>query len=423
MYQNVSNVSVKGEKKRERGRKNMKEKKGEPSSWRTCEIVQQLEYMSQEDVEAGLDHNAVQDYAYILHDKDVHEDGTPVAPHWHIMIRFKRPVQTESLCKWFGIKSNMIGYILGTFGDAVAYLTHRNKPEKYQYLDEEIKSNYDFKVEVEKALSKKKASQRKEEIIELIRSGIVREYNYTEYITALEYDKFKRAIDNAFTYRRDTLKSLDRHMNVIYIYGGSGTGKTTYAKQLAINKGLSCYISSGSNDPLDGYKGQDCLILDDIRPGDFLLSDFLKILDNNTQSTVKSRYKNKLLECQYLIVTTSFDIPVFFDLLLDSEGESVKQMERRCTLKIQMNTSTMTTYVYQPVSGKYKKVSILKNPVSEVYNKRDLTDEECQAYVDSLLLPGKEASLSDLGFKADVPPDVALAFEQWNQEEFKQDNL
>lgn len=401
----------------------MKEKKGEPSSWRTCEIVQQLEYMSQEDVEAGLDHNAVQDYAYILHDKDVHEDGTPVAPHWHIMIRFKRPVQTESLCKWFGIKSNMIGYILGTFGDAVAYLTHRNKPEKYQYLDEEIKSNYDFKVEVEKALSKKKASQRKEEIIELIRSGIVREYNYTEYITALEYDKFKRAIDNAFTYRRDTLKSLDRHMNVIYIYGGSGTGKTTYAKQLAINKGLSCYISCGSNDPLDGYKGQDCLILDDIRPGDFLLSDFLKILDNNTQSTVKSRYKNKLLECQYLIVTTSFDIPVFFDLLLDSEGESVKQMERRCTLKIQMNTSTMTTYVYQPVSGIYKKVSILKNPVSEVYNKRDLTDEECQAYVDSLLLPGKEASLSDLGFKADVPPDVELAFEQWNQEEFKQDNL
>lgn len=423
MYQNVSNVSVKGEKKRERGRKNMKEKKGEPSSWRTCEIVQQLEYMSQEDVEAGLDHNAVQDYAYILHDKDVHEDGTPVTPHWHIMIRFKRPVQTESLCKWFGIKSNMIGYILGTFGDAVAYLTHRNKPEKYQYLDEEIKSNYDFKVEVEKALSKKKASQRKEEIIELIRSGIVREYNYTEYITALEYDKFKRAIDNAFTYRRDTLKSLDRHMNVIYIYGGSGTGKTTYAKQLATNKGLSCYISSGSNDPLDGYKGQDCLILDDIRPGDFLLSDFLKILDNNTQSTVKSRYKNKLLECQYLIVTTSFDIPVFFDLLLDSEGESVKQMERRCTLKIQMNTSTMTTYVYQPVSGKYKKVSILKNPVSEVYNKRDLTDEECQAYVDSLLLPGKEASLSDLGFKADVPPDVALAFEDWEQKEFKQDNL
>ena len=393
-----------------------------PKSWRSCEIVQQLEFMSLEDVESGLDHNAVKDYAYILHDKDAKPDGSTKAPHWHIMIRFKNPVPTESLCAWFNIKPQMIEKIKGTFGDAVAYLTHRNKPEKYQYLDEEIKSNYDFKVEVEKALSKKKASQRKEEIIELIRSGVVREYNYTEYITALEYDKFKRAIDNAFTYRRDTLKSLDRHMNVIYIYGGSGTGKTTYAKQLATNKGLSCYISSGSNDPLDGYKGQDCLILDDIRPGDFLLSDFLKILDNNTQSTVKSRYKNKLLECQYLIVTTSFDIPVFFDLLLDSEGESVKQMERRCTLKIQMGVNTMTTYVYQPVSGKYKKVSTLKNPISETFQKRDFTDAECQAYVDSLLMPGTEASLSDLGFKPDVPPDVALAFENWEQEEFKPDS-
>ena len=160
--------------------------------------------------------------------------------------------------------------------------------------------------------------------------------------------------------------------------------------------------------------------MDDIRPSDFLLSDFLKILDNNTQSTVKSRYKNKLLECQYLIVTTSHDIPVFFDLLLGSEGESVKQMERRCTLKIQMSSTTMTTYIYQPASGRYKKVNVLKNPISETYQKKDLTDEECQALVDSLLLPGKEASLSDLGFKADVPPDIELAFEQWNQEEFKE---
>lgn len=400
----------------------MGEQKG-PKSWRSCEIVNQLEYMPQDVVEAGLDHNAVKDYAYILHDKDVQPDGSPAAAHWHIMIRFKNPVPTESLCTWFQIKPNQIEKIKGSFGDALAYLTHRNKPDKHQYMDEEVHSNFDFAIETEKALSKKKITQRKEEIIELIRSGVVREYNYTEYITALEYDKFKRAIDNAFTYRRDTLKSLDRHMNVIYIYGGSGTGKTTYAKQLATNKGLSCYISSGSNDPLDGYKGQDCLILDDIRPGDFLLSDFLKILDNNTQSTVKSRYKNKLLECQYLIVTTSFDIPVFFELLLDSEGESVKQMERRCTLKIQMGINTMTTYVYQPLSGKYKKVSTLKNPISETFQKRDFTDAECQAYVDSLLMPGTEASLSDLGFKPDVPPDVELAFQQWNQEEFKQDNL
>ena len=100
----------------------------------------------------------------------------------------------------------------------------------------------------------------------------------------------------------------------------------------------------------------------------------------------------------------------------------MKQMERRCTLKIQMGVNTMTTYVYQPVSGKYKKVSTLKNPISETFQKRDFTDAECQAYVDSLLMPGTEASLSDLGFKPDVPPDVALAFENWEQDEFKPDS-
>lgn len=394
-----------------------------PSSWKTCEIGNQLEYMPLEVVESGLDHNAIKDYAYILHDKDKYDDGTLKPAHWHIMLRFKNPVPTESLCKWFHVKPNQIERIKGSFGDAVAYLTHRNRPDKYQYLDEEIKSNYDFAVEVEKALSKKKDKQRKEEIIELIRSGVVREYNYTEYITALEYDKYKRTIDNAFAYRRDALMSLDRHMTVIYIYGEAGTGKTTYAKKLASDKGISCYISSGSNDPLDGYKGQDCLVLDDARPVDFLISDFLKILDNNTQSTVKSRYKNKLLECQYLIVTTSHDIPVFFDLLLGSDGESVKQMERRCTLKIHMTVNTLTTFVYQPLSGRYQKVSVLKNPVADTYQKKDLSLEQCENLVNELLLPGCPASLKDLGFLENPPHDVQLAFEQWNQEEFKQDNL
>ncbi len=47
-----------------------------------------------------------------------------------------------------------------------------------------------------------------------------------------------------------------------------------------------------------------------------------------------------------------------------------------------------------------------------------MTDAECQALVDSLLLPAPEASLSDLGFKPDVPPDVELAFENWKQGTF-----
>ena len=94
-------------------------------------------------------------------------------------------------------------------------------------------------------------------------------------------------------------------MNCIFITGASGTGKSTYAKQIASENNLSVYISSGSNDVLDDYQGQDCIILDDLRPSCMGLSDLLKMLDNNTASTVKSRYKNKVLECKMIIITTT----------------------------------------------------------------------------------------------------------------------
>ena len=55
--------------------------------------------------------------------------------------------------------------------------------------------------------------------------------------------------------------------------GDAGTGKTTYAKDLAVKKGYSIFVSSGSNDVLDGYGGEDCIILDDLRPSCMGLSD------------------------------------------------------------------------------------------------------------------------------------------------------
>ena len=91
-----------------------------PKSYKTCEIMQQLEYMTEEQIEKGLYHNAVKDYAYILHDKDKDKDGNQKKPHWHICIRFKDSVPTESICKWFGITENYINKIRGRFGDALA---------------------------------------------------------------------------------------------------------------------------------------------------------------------------------------------------------------------------------------------------------------------------------------------------------------
>nr|WP_305147408.1 hypothetical protein [Butyricicoccus faecihominis] len=119
-------------------------------------------------------------------------------------------------------------------------------------------------------------------------------------------------------------------MRCIYITGDSGTGKTTYAKEYAKKQGYSIFVSSGSNDVLDGYKGQDCIILDDLRPSSLGLSDLLKLLDNNTSSTVKSRYRNKVLECKVIIITTTLGINEFFRNVFSEEPETIVQLKRRC---------------------------------------------------------------------------------------------
>lgn len=357
-----------------------------PKTYKTCEIMQQLEYMTEEQIEKGLDHNAIKDYAYILHDKDEDKDGNKKKPHWHICIRFKDSVPTESICKWFCVTDNYINKIRGRFGDALAYLTHKNATEKYQYLEEEVKSNFDFKKEVETIQSRTADKARRQEIVDLITAGIIREYNYTEYITPEEYDRFKKSIDNAFRYRLDKLKGANRNMKVIYIWGASSCGKTTYAKDLAAKNDYSVFISSGGSDIFDDYKGQDCIIIDDFRPNGMYVSDVLKILDNHTSSTVRARYHNKVLECKLIIITTSLSMEQFFSGLLTDGSESVTQLRRRCELCIKMTPLTMNINIWQSESMRYMYVGSYENPVHGKYAVRDRSQEEAREYVNNLLM-------------------------------------
>lgn len=356
-----------------------------PKSYKTCEIMQQAKYITVEQIENGLDHNAVKDYAWILHDKDILENGELKEPHYHIMIRFKDSVPTQSICNWFNIKENYIERIKGRFADALAYLTHKNKPEKYQYLDEEVKSNFDFQKEVESATKKQSYDKRRQEIIEQIQQGVIREYNYTKHITAEEYDRYKRNIDNAFKYRIDALEGVERNMECIFIYGDSGAGKTTYAKQLADNKGYSYYVSSGSNDVLDNYKGQDCIILDDLRPSCMNLSDLLKMLDNHTASTVKSRFKNKVLECKMIIITTTLPIDTFFNNVFSEEKETVIQLKRRCKMYIHLTVERMYVNLYQEKSRQYMQIAEYENPIALQFRAKDMTQDEALEYVENFL--------------------------------------
>jgi len=323
--------------------------------------------------------DAIKDWAYILHDKE------DTRAHYHIAVRLKDSYDTKYIAEWFCVAENFVGKVKGRWSDMLKYLIHENAPEKYQYSIDDVISNFDWIVEKDK-----NGDSRKNDIIMDIVEGKIREFNYTEYISAIEHDKYKKSIDNAFRYRLDKIKGVSRNMNCIYIMGDSGVGKTTYAKQIAENNGYSVYISSGSNDVLDDYKGEDCIILDDLRPSSLGLSDLLKMLDNHTASTVKSRYRNKVLECRMIIITTTLNIDKFFNNVFKEEPETSVQLKRRCETIIRMDRDKLYMKLWIPGKNTYGKEFVMDNPIAFIYGKEDMSSEQALEKLVNILGVTKE---------------------------------
>lgn len=123
----------------------------------------------------------------------------------------------------------------------------------------------------------------------------------------------------------------DRKLEVVYFTGKSGSGKTTAAKYFAEQKHYDYFVSGSGDDPLDGYDLEECLILDDFRAGTMRFQELLKFLDNNTESSVKSRYYNKTLSNCRLIIITSINEPdeLYNFFKEDGPSEPIEQFYRR----------------------------------------------------------------------------------------------
>lgn len=323
-----------------------------------CEVVQEIDKINMDVVKAVIKRDCVRDYAYIIHDKD------NTRSHIHIAIRFKDSTDTKYVAQWFGVGENFVNKVKGRWSDMVSYLTHLNAPEKFQYDDNEVVANFDI---VAARIDK---NARLNEILDGIDKGVIRNYNITDYVTVNEFNDYKRAMDNAFEYRMKKLKKESgREMECVYITGGTGTGKTTFAKIFCQNHNMSYCISGSSNDALQDYDGQDVLILDDLRDSSFTVSDLLKMLDNNTGSSVKSRYRNKWLECRMIIITSIKDIDEWYKGVQESDTEPIKQLKRRIGTKILMTQENVLYYVYDEENDKYIAGGKQPNPMSTKFIK------------------------------------------------------
>lgn len=364
-------------------------------SVRKCEIVQRIKYLPgypnhwRETLEANLEAEPnIKKWAYVLHDKDFDENGDPVEPHIHLVIELIDSRNFSTIGNYVGVPSQYVNiikqkikrgkYTVSDVGGALAYLTHRNAPDKHQYDDSEVvsKPGYDWIAVRTKSEMQQAQWKSFQKVLRGIEDGSIRRYNLYDQIDMQMYLDHKVEFENAFTYREGLLKkNPNRKIEVIYITGAPGSGKTTLAKYICEKRALSYCVSGSSRDPVQDYNGQDCLILDDLRPQTFDLSDLLKMLDNNTSSSVNSRYHDRWLEVQCIIITTVLSIDEFFCSMLVT-GEPIAQLKRRCKTMIQLTQQTMSIYAYHQKTQEYMLVGTGANPIATMFHEEDSTEND-----------------------------------------------
>lgn len=293
-------------------------------------------------------------YWYIEHSAD--EDVS--LTHWHIVLRFANPTPFENIKSKFpyGDIENA-----KNIKSCVQYLIHLNDKSKVQYKWEDIVTNCKdmtpFKVQ-----SNAQGEITLQRIMEQIDKGEIREYNQFEFIPLEIWAKYKTRIENALTYYKERVyMDKDRQINVVFMSGETGVGKTSFAKQYCTQAKKSFCVSSSSNDPMQDYKGEDVLILDDLRDSDFKFTDLLKILDNHTKTTMKARYHNKAFIGDTIIITSYRPLN---DWYFDVPKESKEQLYRRIQTQYKFYHEYIEIFEYSEELHRYEYIGKVSNIIT-----------------------------------------------------------
>lgn len=299
-----------------------------------CEVVSQPEYIDGKVGDIIRAHKVIKKYAYILHDKD-----PDTSPHYHIYLNFGRTgIPLPDIAKWFGLQESCVERIKGRPVDVLKYLVHGNDSQinKHQYDYSEVVANFDFLAEIET-----------DKVL-----GDFEKYSYAQqlqYVNNLPVSEKTQAFTKLEKlwkiYCQCLVLNNDRDIDVMFIDGKGGTGKTYYAKKLLTKMGYDYCVSSSSNDPFQDYLGQKAIILDDLRDSAFDFEDLLKMLDNNTASSVRSRFTNKVFNGKLIVITSTVPLSYWYRSYQYSDNkDEINQLYRRITSYVKVTHDFVSVY-------------------------------------------------------------------------------
>lgn len=208
-------------------------------------------------------------------------DGQPKPAHWHIVLRFDRAQDVDTIANWFGVAPNFVEIGKGqhAFIDKVEYLTHEHESQqslgKYLYPDSEVRANFDFRAAINNRTALrlkygKQADSMKPDMVMMM------------HVLQDGWSLAECENDDPITYARVRAKlpplradwlfkqaPVPFRMN-IYVEGNGGAGKGTIcqyiAEQLFPNvENPACWVGNDPKVAFDRYDGEPVLIWEDYR--------------------------------------------------------------------------------------------------------------------------------------------------------------
>lgn len=277
------------------------------AKWRIFNVMQYEKHtetgetlLTEEQIRVALlSHRTVKRWAYICHDKDVysaldeeqnpdHKSGEVKPRHWHIVLECGSNVEIGVVARWLGVAENFVETAkgAGAFLDCVQYLTHEQEKQqllgKRLYADSEVKSNFEFRAELDKRAENRAKYNRDLNLKERIRMEVLLNGMTLRQVI----DKYPYEYQQDFAYlERCRIRYISkiapmpkRRINY-YVEGSGGIGKGLISRALAralidrenLLKDDEIFFEVGADrTSFEGYDGQPVLIWNDCRASTLL---------------------------------------------------------------------------------------------------------------------------------------------------------